>query len=138
MAHFSIVLAAIAGVSYVVFLVLDLVVTNRRIANKARELGCQDPPLEPFRLPFGIDNVQEAWAADGEQLFMDWFVKRANKMGVYTWAYRLFGKKMISTHEPQNIQSILANQFGTFDLGPLRRDLVCYICRTPWGWSLWH
>lgn len=124
MAHFSIVLTAIAGVSYVLFLLLDRIVTSHRIATKARELGCQDPPFEAFRLPLGIDNVQEAWAADAEQQFMDWFTQRAKKMGVNTWSYRLFGRKLISTHEPQNIQAILANQFGTFDLGPLRRDLV--------------
>lgn len=127
MAHFSIVLTAIAGLSYVLFSLLDRIVANHRIANKARELGCQDPPLERFRLPLGIDNVQEAWAADTEQQFMDWFMQRAKKMGVNTWSYRLFGRKLISTHEPQNIQAILANQFGTFDLGPLRRDLVCCI-----------
>lgn len=125
MAHFSVVLAAIVGVSYVVLAVLDRIVTNHRIAKKARELGCQDPPHEQFRLPFGIDNVQSAMAADREQLFLDWVTSRAKKIGAYTWTYKLMGKKIIATHEPANIQAILANQFGTFDLGPMRRDVVC-------------
>lgn len=132
MVHSSVALVAIVGVSYIAFQLLSHIVTRYKIASKARELGCQDPPFERFRLPLGIDNVQEAWAADGEQQFMNWFQQRANKMGVYTWSYKLFGKKMISTHEPQNIQAILANQFGTFDLGPLRRGLV----RRTWS-SFW-
>lgn len=125
MPHFSVALAAIAGISYLVFLVLDSIVTNRRIAAKARELGCQDPPQEHFRLPFGIDNVQNALAADREKLFPDWVQKRAEKMGTYTWKMSMFGQKIFTTAEPQNIQAILASQFGTFDLGPLRRGVVC-------------
>lgn len=125
MAHFSIVVAALAGVSYVVFWTLDRIVTNRRIATKARELGCQDAPVERFRLPLGIDSVQDALAADKQQLFPDYVISRAENMGVYTWSYKLFGKSIFRSDDPQNIQSILANQFGTFDLGPLRRDVVC-------------
>ncbi|CAN8102777.1 unnamed protein product [Discula destructiva] len=123
MPHFSVALAAIAGVSYIVYLVLDSIVTRRRIAAKSRELGCQDPPQEHFRLPFGIDNVQAAMAADRERNFPEWIRGRAEKMGTYTWQISLFGQRIIGTHEPQNIQAILANQFGTFDLGPMRRGV---------------
>lgn len=124
MAHFTVALAAIASISYVVFMVLDHYITARRLAAKAQELGCQEPPLEETRLPFGIDSVKAAMAADKEKLFPDWLTSRANKMGVYTWRLNLFGKRLIITHEPQNIQAILATQFGAFDLGPQRRGLV--------------
>lgn len=124
MAHFTVVLAAIASISYVVFRILDHYITAGRIAVKARELGCQEPPQEHFRLPFGIDNVRAAMAADKEKLFPDWIVSRANKMGVHTWRFDLFGTRVITTREPQNIQALLATQFGAFDLGPHRRGLV--------------
>lgn len=124
MAHFSIVLAAIAGVSYVVFRLLDHFVTARRIAAKARELGCEEPPEERFKLPFSIDLVRAATKADREKAFPHFVLARAKKMGVYTWSYKIFGVKIIVTHEPQNIQAILATQFGTFDLGPQRRGMV--------------
>lgn len=124
MAHFSVVLAAIASVSYIVFRLLDHFVKAHRVAARTREWGCKEPPLEPFRLPFGIDNVKEALKADEEKVWPHWFSSRAEKLGVYTWKYYLFGKRIISTHEPQNIQAVLATQFGTFDLGPDRRNLV--------------
>lgn len=125
MPHFSVVLAAIAGVSYVVFTVLDRIITRRRILAKGRELGCQDPPEEKFRLPFSIDSVQQALAADREKLFPDWLISRAQNMGVTTWKMKLFGQNVFVTSEPQNIQAILATQFGTYDLGPFRRGVVC-------------
>lgn len=128
MPHVSVVLAAIAGVSYVVFLLLDRIVTKRRIATKARELGCQDPPEEHFRLPFSIDAVQRSIAADREKLFPSFVQSRAEKMGVYTWKMKIFGAKVFITHEPQNIQALLAGQFGTYDLGPLRAGTVCIFC----------
>lgn len=133
MPHVSIVLAAIAGVSYVVFLVLDSIVTKRRIAAKGRELGCQDPPEEKFRLPFSIDAVQDAIAADKDKLFPLFVQSRAEKMGTYTWKMKLFGEKVFISHEPQNIQAILAGQFGTFDLGPYRRGMVCFVFCPPKG-----
>lgn len=124
MAHATLVLVGIVGVSYILFWLLDRVVTARRQAAKAREWGCKEPPLEPFRWPLGIDNIMSAMEADKEKVFPDWFVRRAEAMGVYTWRYYLFGKRIITTQEPKNIQAILAGQFGTFDLGLQRRGLV--------------
>lgn len=125
MPHFSVVLAAFAGVLYIVFLVVDRIVTERRIEAKGRALGCQNPPDEHSRLPFGIDSVKDSIAADREKLFPDFSIARAAKMGTYTWQMKLFGTRIFITHEPQNIQTILASQFGTFDLGPVRRGVVC-------------
>lgn len=124
MPHLTVVFAVLASVSYVVFWILDSIVTNRRIAAKARELGCQDPPEEHFKLPWSIDLVQRALAADKAKVFPSYMQARAEKMGVYTWKMQLFGAKVFATHEPQNIQALLAGQFGNFDLGPDRRGMV--------------
>ncbi|KAF3768116.1 cytochrome P450 [Cryphonectria parasitica EP155] len=121
MAHISVILTAIVGGSYLVFLLLDYIITSRRVAAKAEEWGCKEPPEQRNRLPLGIDKVMDSMAADEKKLFPEYMVGQADKMGVYTWSYRLFGTKIISTHDPQNIQAILATQFGTFDLGEQRR-----------------
>lgn len=124
MAHVSLVLAGLAGISYVIFWILNQLVTAHRYRARAREWGCQEPILETHKLPFNIDLVQTAMQADKEKLFPDLIFRRAQALGVYTWRYYLFGARVISTHEPKNIQTILANSFGTFDLGPQRRGLV--------------
>lgn len=123
MAPASLVLAGLLGASYVVFWVLNRVVTAHRYAARARAWGCKEPPLEPFSLPFGIDHVRRALAADKAQDFPRWIVRRAEGMGVWTWRYHLFGNRIISTHEPENVKALLASQFGTFDLGEQRRAL---------------
>lgn len=134
MAHFTIVLAAIAGVSYAVFRLLDHYVTARRAAAKAREWGCKEPKEEVFPggLFASICQVRRALQADKEKVFPHWVLGRAEKLGVWTWKYKLFGSRIVVTNEPQNIQAILATQFGTFDLGPQRRNLVCERPRSPW------
>lgn len=124
MAHVSLVLAGLVGASYLVFWLLNQAVTVRRQAARAQEWGCKEPPLEAFRWPLGIDNIMRCLEADKQKCFPDFFVRRVEAMGVYTWQYYLFGKRIITTQEPKNIQAILAGQFGTFDLGPQRRGLV--------------
>lgn len=128
MAHFTIVLAVIASASYAVFWLLDNYITASRIAAKSREWGCQDPKEEVYPglgVLASINQVRRALRADKQKIFPHWLLGRAEALGVWTWQYQLFGSKTIMTNEPQNIQAILATQFGTFDLGPQRRNLVC-------------
>lgn len=124
MAHFSVVLAAIAGVSYVVFRALDHIITARRVAAKAAEWGCKEPPAQHSRLPLGLDRVRAAMHADREKLFPEFMVSQAEAMGAYTWSFKLFGTKGLSTHEPENIQAMLATQFASFYLGSNRSGNV--------------
>lgn len=84
MAHISVVAALLIGVSYVVFRLISKVVETRRRAEKARELGCKEPPHEPSRLPFGIDKVRAAIKADKAKLFLEWIADRHAAMGVST------------------------------------------------------
>lgn len=122
MAHFSIALALIASVSYIVYYFLKVLVRTRRRAVKARQLGCKEPPIERGRLPWGIDFVRAAIRADKQKLFPEHLLQRAEMMGASTWRYSIFGQTDVSTSDPRNIQAILATSFGTFDLGPRRAN----------------
>ncbi|PSR80330.1 cytochrome P450 [Coniella lustricola] len=123
MAHLSLVVAGLVAVSYLAFLVVDSLVTSHRRAGKAREWGCEQPARQALTKPWGIDKVQDAMAADRIKQFPQYAFSQAVAMGRWTWMYKLFGAEIISTHEPQNIQAILATQFGTFDLGVQRRGM---------------
>ncbi|ROW05736.1 hypothetical protein VMCG_05152 [Cytospora schulzeri] len=120
MAHFSVTLALIASISYVVYYSLNSLVQSRRRAAKARQLGCQEPPLESSRLPLGIDIIQASTQADKEKLFPDHLIRKAERVGATTWKYSVLGQTNVNTNDPRNIQAILATNFGTFDLGPRR------------------
>lgn len=124
MAHASLLLAGLLGASYVVFWLLNQAVLARRQTARAREWGCEEPPREPFRWPLGLDNIRDALEADRQKLFPDFFLRRAEAMGVWTWQYHLFGKRIVTTQEPDNIKALLATQFGTYDLGEQRRGLL--------------
>jgi hypothetical protein len=84
MAHISLVAALLFASSYVVFRLLSSVVESRRKTAKARELGCQEPPVETTRLPFGIDVIMAAFEADKTQLFLEWINDRVNAVGAQT------------------------------------------------------
>lgn len=71
--------------------------------------------------------VMAALQADKEQLFTDWVVGRAESLGVYTWKFYLGGQRVITTQEPKNIQAILASQFGAYDVGKQRSNIVCFL-----------
>lgn len=84
MAPVSVVAALLVGVSYIVFRLLSKVVESRRRTAKARQLGCKDAPLEPSRLPLGIEKVSAARKADKAKLFLEWIGDRHAAMGVNT------------------------------------------------------
>ncbi|POS69059.1 cytochrome P450 CYP4/CYP19/CYP26 subfamilies [Diaporthe helianthi] len=123
MAHISVVAALLVGVSYVVFQLLNKVVQSRQRTLKARQLGCKEPPLEKNGLPFGIDKILNAIKADKAELFLEWLGRRNAAMGAQTWRYSLLGQTNFFTSEPKNVQAILANNFGTFDLPPRREGI---------------
>ncbi|KAK2613284.1 hypothetical protein N8I77_000206 [Diaporthe amygdali] len=123
MAHLSVVAALLLSVSYVVFRVLNYVVEARGRATKARELGCKEPPFEKTYLPFGIDKVRTALQVEKTKLFPEWVKERSDAIGATTWKLSVLGQTNIMTTDPKNIQTILATNFGTFDLGPQRAGM---------------
>ena len=113
--------ATLVVVSYIIYLVLASFLQPCRNARKARELKCEEPPLQKNKYPLGIDQIQKALAADKEKLFPIEMAKRTVEIGAITYRYSVLGNNNIFTADEKNIQAILATQFSDFDLGPTRR-----------------
>ncbi|OJK00234.1 hypothetical protein ASPACDRAFT_28378 [Aspergillus aculeatus ATCC 16872] len=109
------------AIIYVVFRLISSFLTARRNVAKARDLGCEEPPVEKNRWPFGIDSVRRSLEADRAQQFPADVLQRFQELGTYTYRYNVLGSKNLRTADPKNIQAILATQFNDFDLGPTRR-----------------
>lgn len=90
-------------------------------ARKARALGCGDVPLEPTRWPLGLDMVRAGLAADRDQRTPDFVTDRFHAMGRYTFRICILGTSNLITAEPQNVQAVLASQFGDFAMGRARK-----------------
>src|SRR5207248_10094873 len=96
---------------------------SRRRAAFAREKGCKRPPVLKNRLPFGIDQVQEALKADKEMQFCE-LLKRRFDENANTYQTNVLGVQVYETCEPENVKALLATQFQDFDLGTLRTRCV--------------
>ncbi|KAH7268508.1 cytochrome P450 [Fusarium solani] len=107
--------------SYILYAIISNFIISRRHAAKARELKCEEPPFEKNRWPLGIDNLLRALAADKAQQFPVDIIKRFEDLGAHTYRYQILGARNIRTADPKNIQTILANKFNDFDVGPSRR-----------------
>lgn len=103
------------------YLVASSFLTSRRLTLKARELKCEEPPLQKNKWPLGIDQIRRALAADKAQLFPVDTIQRMKDIGAITYKYDVLGTKAIFTADEKNIQAILATQFNEFDLGSVRR-----------------
>ncbi|KAK0101499.1 hypothetical protein ONS95_006668 [Cadophora gregata] len=111
----------LATVSYIIYIVYSSFVQSRRHARKARELKCEEPPLQKNKYPLGIDQIKRALAADKEKLFPIDTIQRTADVGAITYRYSVLGNNNIFTADEKNIQAVLATQFNDFDLGPTRR-----------------
>lgn len=119
MANITLILIVLFPIAYLLY---RLLFTNR---SSRTTLHYAEPPCEAGWSPwkFGLDVVSAGLRADRQKRFPDYVLDRARSIGAYTWTYRIFGTRIVATHEPANIQALLATQFGTFDLGPLRRGM---------------
>lgn len=115
--------APILGVAACVLLyfVVSSVLTKRRHAKKAAELGCQPPYRRTHRLPLGWDFVQRLIDADKKQMLPNCFVDISNEVGRSTWIQYTLTDDLLITSEPQNLKALLATQFTDFEIGPQRR-----------------
>ncbi|KAI3584191.1 cytochrome P450 [Fusarium oxysporum f. sp. albedinis] len=86
----------------------------------ARQRGCLPAPLEPSKLPFGIDTLLASLRADRDQRTPDHVANRFAALGVYTFRMSILGTTNLVTAEPRNIQAILATQFNDFGMGATR------------------
>lgn len=86
-----------ALVAFVVYKVVASIVTSQQNAMKARQLKCQDPPTLKSTLPFGLDLLKRALAADKEKLFPNEVIRRFSEAGATTYRYSTMGATMIAT-----------------------------------------
>jgi cytochrome P450 len=80
---------------------------------------CEEPPLQKNKLPYGIDRLIEVTTFKGD--ILDDLVAEGFRREGYTFKAQGLGGEVISTVEPQNIQTILALRFTDFELGSKRK-----------------
>ncbi|KAI5361304.1 putative cytochrome P450 [Septoria linicola] len=118
-------LAALAA-----YKVLVIVLTRVQNASKARQLGCQDPPMYPDCGVFGLKHVKQLQAADARKQFPDFLAERQKTISehigraVSTFKIYVLGQTLYFTSDPENIKAILATQFADYDLGPVRHAIM--------------
>ena len=86
-----------AGVCYIFYRVLNNFLVKRHNARRARELKCGDLPSLPSKLPFGIDIVQSALAADKNKEFPVEMARRTAQVGATTYLYSTMGSTNVFT-----------------------------------------
>ncbi|RMD42597.1 hypothetical protein DV735_g2558, partial [Chaetothyriales sp. CBS 134920] len=108
---------------YILYSVLHSYFKQWQYNRKAAALGCELPPLRPYKYPGGLDIILELIKADKRHQIPNFvFTVFANKMnGIDTFRQYLFGDLVIATVNPENIKTILAKKFDDFDLGEVRR-----------------
>lgn len=105
-----------------IYYVISTIVSNRRHAQKAEQLGCLPTTRRPHKLPFGIDLVRKIAAADKENNVPGYLLTTArDEVGANTWIQQQLGTELYATAEPKNIQALLATQFNDFEIGSQRR-----------------
>ncbi|KIX08002.1 uncharacterized protein Z518_02657 [Rhinocladiella mackenziei CBS 650.93] len=106
----------------IAFTAVDAFLSSRRHARQAKESGCQAPPRFRHKWPWGMDNVLRLIQADKEHRVPQEVMKTYHEAGHATFILTMPGRTNIVTHDPKNIQAVLATQFDDFELGPQRRN----------------
>lgn len=114
-------------IALVLYKIVTTIITRRQYAAKARELGCQEPPMYPDCGFLGLKHVKYMQAADKNRLFPDLMIEREEHMSkihgreVSTFKFNVLGQTIYFTSDPENIKAMLATQFPDFYFGPARR-----------------
>lgn len=106
----------------ILYFVLSLFVSARRHARQAKEWNCLPAPALKHKLPFGIDNVIRMLKADKEHRAPQETMDAYLQVNSPTFMQSLIGPPIIVTHDPKNVQAVLATQFRDFEIGPQRRS----------------
>jgi cytochrome P450 len=126
--HSSILFAAWASVSFVLYKIISSIIVSRRHAARARQLGClpAHPTTQSAFDPLGIQNVAKILKADKQARIPQYLKDRIDtacaKEGriITTFHQNIMGSEGCFTIEPRNIQAILATQFKDYGLGKRR------------------
>lgn len=117
----------VGGLGALVLLqVASMLITAHRRSSRARELGCEPPPLVPNDSFLGIATLRGMLDADSKMMFAEFLFGRYRRMTetlgrpAATIQYNTLGATMIQTYDPKNVQALLATQFNDFGLGANR------------------
>lgn len=78
--------------------------------------------MSGHRLPWGLDHLIRLLKADKRHQVPQEVRKIYEETGRTTYLQRMPGTTNIVTHDPKNIQALLATQFHDFELGARRRN----------------
>jgi cytochrome P450 len=113
-----------AFVIYVIYSYIRSWITESRFQEFAKRNGCELAQRDTFaKLPWGIDDLYRVIRAvsNGTDLLDDMVVPRFKALNATTtWDIGLFGKQVVDTIEPRNIQALLATNFKDFGTGERR------------------
>lgn len=119
----AVVVAAAFGSLYILYLLVQAIITSHRRYLISRKHGCKPVPSYPHKDPiFGLDVFLANLKLSNTGGFLDDVKRKFEKViGGYTFTQLLLGQRMILTAEPENIKAILATQFKDFQLPPRRK-----------------
>lgn len=98
--------------SFVVYMVLNRIIENRKIS----KLGLRGPPMSGS-WPLGLDNLYLAVKATMQHKNMEMWAGHFEGANSYTVDSWLINTRVILTADPENIKAILATQFNEFGKG---------------------
>jgi cytochrome P450 len=107
--------------AFIFYRTITIIALSFHNSRRARELKCQDPPTFKTYLPFGLDIVNRAMAADRAMRFPTDLVQRVEEVGACTHLYSAMGSTNLFTADEKNIQAMLATKFIDYDVGKVRR-----------------
>jgi len=121
-----VLLLLIPLVAFTLYTLVTYVISSHRHAAEAKRLGCKPIPIYPTRDFLGITNILDMVRANDAGRLPQHLVERVNTVcnqegrPVSTTQLHVLRNWLIFTHDPKNIQAILATQFDEFELGPIR------------------
>ena len=93
-----------------------------------KKYGCLPPKKYPARDPvFGIDLFRNQMKHIKEHRMLDLVNDSFVAAGGNTFTYRIFGKQLLMTCEPENLKAILATNFESWSLGRTRENLRTWL-----------
>ena len=102
---------------------------DRKVGAPRRHLikqhGCKPPKRLPGKeLLLGLDQFWEAWRSIRDHRALEFTEQRWKSNGVKTGKVRFMGQTIIATIEPENIKSVLATDFKSYELGDMRKKTM--------------
>ena len=106
---------------FLLYKIINYVVTERYHARRASELGCKLAFQRPYTYPFGVEFAVRLMRADKENVIPSEIETIFEEVGHETFEQNFMGTLNFVTADPKNLQAMLATQFNDFEIGQARR-----------------